>query len=145
MFAVAHPAYIREKARSLRSQHKLTIDELAERLALPRSTIYHWVRDIPVPRSGPGGGWPTSAQKRGTIAMQRKYRLIRESAYREGLESFEELASDTSFRDFVCLYIAEGYKRSRNTVAICNSDPAVLDLSTRWVRRLTDKEPEFSI
>ena len=31
---MAHPAYLREKARTLRVERKLTIDELAERLAL---------------------------------------------------------------------------------------------------------------
>jgi hypothetical protein len=66
-------------------------------------------------------------------------------AVRDGLEAFDALACDPSFRDFVCLYIAEGYKRDRNSVAMCNSDPAVLQLSTRWLRRLTDKRLEFSI
>jgi predicted DNA-binding transcriptional regulator AlpA len=39
---MAHPAYLREKARSLRVGRALTIDELAARLALSRSTIYYW-------------------------------------------------------------------------------------------------------
>jgi DNA-binding XRE family transcriptional regulator len=40
MFDMAHPSYLREKACSLRAECRLTIDELAERLALPRSTIF---------------------------------------------------------------------------------------------------------
>ena len=63
----------------------------------------------------------------------------------EGAASFQSLAVDPTFRDFVCLYIAEGYKRNRNAVAICNSDPAVMVLATHWVRRLTEKTPTFSI
>jgi predicted transcriptional regulator len=31
----------------MRIERQLTIDELAERLALSRSTIYYWVRDLP--------------------------------------------------------------------------------------------------
>jgi hypothetical protein len=77
--------------------------------------------------------------------MQRKYRLLREDAYQEGLREYDELAVDPTFRDFVCLYIAEGYKRSRNTVAICNSDPAVMQIATRWLRRLTEKTLDFWI
>jgi predicted DNA-binding transcriptional regulator AlpA len=142
---MAHPAYLREKARSMRIARRLTIDELAERLALSRSTIYYWVRDLPIARSGSGGGWPESARRKGNRAMQRKYRLLRETAYRDGLESFEQLAVEPSFRDFVCMYIAEGYKRDRNSVAICNSDHAVLKLALAWIRRLTDKQPSFSI
>lgn len=113
---MAHPSYLREKARVLRAERRLTIDELAERLALPRTTIYHWVRDLPIPGSGPGGGFSTAAQRRGTRAMKRKYRLLREAAYREGVEEYPTLAADPTFRDFVCLYIGEGYKRSRHTV-----------------------------
>src|SRR5439155_20777180 len=111
---MAHAPHLREKARALRAQRKLTIDELAERLALSRSTIYYWVRDLPLERKGRAN----AGQRRGSRAMQRKYRLMREEAYREGLESFDALVRDPSFRDFVSLYIAEGYKRDRNRVPI---------------------------
>jgi hypothetical protein len=50
-----------------------------------------------------------------------------------------------TFRDFVCLYIAEGYKRNRNVVSICNSDPAVVQLATLWMSRLTERKREYSI
>jgi len=145
MFVMAHAAYIREKAREMRIERQFTIDELAERLALPRTTIYHWVRDLPIPGSGSGGVWPESARRKGTIAMQRKYRLLREAAYAQGMREYEELAVDPTFRDFVCLYIAEGYKRDRNIVSICNSDPAVVRLVTRWMCRLSEKSPVFWI
>jgi hypothetical protein len=142
---MAHPAYLREKARTLRAQRQFTIDELAARLALSRSTVFYWVRDMPIPGSGPGGGWPESAHRKAGRAIKRKYRLLREAAYREGLESFQELAADPSFRDFVCLYIAEGSKHRRNSAELCNSDDAVLRLVTRWMRRLSAKSPCFSI
>lgn len=138
---MTHPAYLREKARSMRIERRLTIDELAARLALSRTTIYYWVRDLPISRVGR----PNAGQRRGSRAMQRKYRLLREAAYKEGVASFDELALDPRFRDFVCLYIAEGSKRNRNTVAICNSDDAVLRLALFWIRRLSDKAPIFLI
>jgi excisionase family DNA binding protein len=143
VFDMSHPSYLREHARRLRAEKRLTIDELAERLALSRSTVYYWVRDMPIPGSGPGGGFASEAQRKGTRAMKRKYRLLREAAYREGVESYEELCRDPTFRDFVCLYIGEGYKRSRNRVALANSDPLVMLQATRWIRRLTDREPLF--
>jgi excisionase family DNA binding protein len=136
---------IREKARSMRVERQFTIDELAERLALSRSTIYYWVRDLPIPGSGSGGGFPESARRKGNRAMQRKYRLLREEAYRQGPDSFDQLVADPTFRDFVCMYIGEGYKRNRNAVSICDSDPAVMELASRWIGRLTEKTPEFSI
>jgi excisionase family DNA binding protein len=101
---MAHASYLREKARSMRVERKLTIDELAERLALSRSTVYYWVRDLPIPGSGSGGGWPDGARHKGNRAMQRKYRLLREAAYEQGLSEYEALARDPTFRDFVCAF-----------------------------------------
>jgi hypothetical protein len=142
---MAHPAYIREKARETRTERRFTLDEITERLALPRTTIYYWIKDLPVPDEVTHSDSRQAARRRASRAAERKYRLLREAAYREGLDSFEELGCDPTFRDFVALYIAEGYKRDRNRVSIGNSDPAVLELATRWIRRLTTKSPAFSI
>lgn len=130
---MAHASYLRDKARELRRSKKLTIDQLADRLALPRTTIYYWVRDMPIEGSGPGGKFPTHGQKMGTRAMQATYKRRRDEAYADGKQAFEVLAGDPTFRDFVCLYIAEGYKRDRNRVAVGNSDPTVVSLTNHWV------------
>lgn len=140
---MSHPSYLREKARTLRAERRLTIDEIAERLALSRSTIYYWVKDMPIPGSGAGTGFSSAAQRKGTRAMKRKYRLLREAAYREGVESYAGLAEDPTFRDFVCLYIGEGSKRDRNRVALANSDPIVILHATRWMRRLSERPLMF--
>lgn len=143
---MAHAPYLREKARQMRVDKKLTIDELAERLALSRSTVYYWVRDLPIEGSGPGGDFPSHGQKMGTRVMQRKFKRLRDDAYEEGRRSFEAFAADPTFRDFVCLYLAEGFKRSRNTVSIANSDPAVMVVSQNWLRRLSpNKQLKYSI
>jgi excisionase family DNA binding protein len=142
---VTHAVFLREKARQLRVSKKLTIDELAARLSLSRSTIYYWVRDLPIPSSNPVGRWPDSAREKGSRAMQRKYRVLREHAYEEGRLSFGTLAVDPTFRDFVCLYIAEGFKRSRNRVSLCNSDPAVVAVAYRWIREFATNPLCYSI
>jgi len=118
----------------MRVEKKLTIDQLAERLALSRSTIYYWVKDIPIPyETRPR----KLAQRRAAAATSRKHRLLREAAYAKGLAEFAELSRTPTFRDFVSLYVAEGSKRNRNTVAICNSDPAVLLVALAWMERFT--------
>jgi transposase-like protein len=137
---MAYPAYVREKARELRIERRLSIVEIAERLGLPKTTVFYWVRDIPLQR--PRREDPSA----GAGAMQRKFRLRRERAYREGRDSFAALSeADRTFRDFVCMYIGEGYKRNRNRVAIGNSDPRVLVLATRWLRALSSRELRFSV
>jgi hypothetical protein len=101
--------------------------------------VYYWVRDLPLGRPRRENGHP------GSRAMCRKYRLIREAAYDQGAAEFELLAGDPSFRDFVCLYIAEGYKRNRNRVSVANSDPSVIVLCTRWIREFARNPLTFSV
>jgi hypothetical protein len=133
------------------------------RLALPRSTIYYWVRDLPLRRSGPEGceseagreppgqrGRSPRDGEAGETDGSRPSRqpgphLSSRAAYEEALETFEELASQPTFRDFVCIYLVQGEQRDRTRVALTNSDPAVMRLVSRWLRRLTDKAPFLSL
>jgi hypothetical protein len=77
--------------------------------------------------------------------MRRAYAIRRVAACLEGRVEFVSLAADPTFRDFVCLYIAEGYKRNRNKVSVANSDPAVVLVCTRWIRRFARNPVSFSI
>jgi transcriptional regulator with XRE-family HTH domain len=142
MFALSHPDYIRAKAVELRTQRNLSIDEIAERLALSRTTVYYWLRDVPIDRAARPR---TVAQLSGNLAMQEKYRRLREAAYEEGRASFDELARDPSFRDFVCMYLAEGYQRHRNYASVCNSDPTVVVLCHGWMGRLSTGTLDYGV
>ena len=62
---------------------------------------------------------------------------LREAAYEEGRQTFDALCAEPSFRDFVNLYIAEGYRRNRNCVSLANSDAAVIAVAATWMRRLS--------
>jgi hypothetical protein len=137
---MAYPAYVREKARKLRVEKHLSIDEIAERLALPKTTIYYWVRDLPLgrPRANPG-------QLKGNRNMRTSYAIRRVVAYAQGQIEFSRLVAQPTFRDFICLYMAEGYKRSRNTVGVCNSDPAIVALCASWVRRFARNPVRYSV
>ena len=138
---MAHPPYLRDKARKLRAERHLSVVEIAERLALPKTTIFYWVRDLPLGRprrANPG-------QRLGNQRMADNYRRRRDDAYAEGREEFSTLAQEPTFRDFVCLYVAEGYKRSRHTVSLCNSDPGVVALATHWMRLFTRRPMAFAV
>jgi transposase-like protein len=130
-------------ARSLRIEQRLTVDELAARMSLPRSTIYYWVRDLPLrdgARERAGESNVVACGAAGQVPG-RVTRAHREAAYEEGLATFEELSAQPTFRDFVCIYLVQGEQRDRTRIALTNSDPAVMRLVSRWLRRLTDKAP----
>jgi transcriptional regulator with XRE-family HTH domain len=136
---MAYPAYLRERARELRTAKKLSLDEIAARLALPKTTIYYWVKDLPLGRAR------RENPHRGTRRMQAKFRRLREEAYPQGLAEYDELVQLATFRDFVVLYIAEGYKRNRNRVSIANSDECVVAMAAGWLQSLTRKPLIYSI
>jgi AcrR family transcriptional regulator len=138
---MTYPTYMREKARQLRRDEELTIDEIAERLGVSRTTVYFWVGDMPRPArclTRKGGG-----SALGNAAMQAKYRRLREEAYAQGQASFESMTAEDGFIDFVTLFIAEGYKRNRNVVSVSNSDPAVIAIADRWLRRLSSNKLSY--
>jgi hypothetical protein len=124
----------------MRCEKRLTLDEIALRLALPKTTVWYWIADLP---PADRRGRQNAGQRLGNRAMQEKYRRIREAAHQQGCEEFAALCRDATFRDFVCLYIAEGSKRSRNTVAIANSDPAVVLVADRWMRRFATNKIDY--
>ena len=134
------PLDLRNKAREYRRERNLTIDEIAERLAVSRSTVYYWVRDMPPRHRERTRGQTLAAQ-----ANRDRCKALRDAAYEEGMNLFDDLAEDPSFRDFVCMYIGEGDKKSRGTVAVGNSDPPVVALATRWIRELSNRKLEFRL
>lgn len=140
---MTYPPYLREKARQLRREKKLTIDEIAERLAIGRTTVFHWVSDMPRPQRVLNH--PPPPAELGSRAMQAKYRALREEAYREGVEMFDELNRRDGFTDFVTLFVAEGYKRTRHKVSIANSDPAVIVIANRWINEFTQRKVTYSV
>src|ERR1041385_3347446 len=149
---MAHSRYLRQMARSLRAEQQLRVDELAARLALPRSTIYYWVRDLPLREdrhgggyrasgsSEPGGSAEGSSEVAGPVPPERSA-----AAYEGGIESFAELRAQPTFRDFVCIYSLTGEQRDRTRFALTTSDPAVMRLVSRWLRRLTDRALSLSL
>lgn len=132
--------HLREKAVRLRTEQLLTLDELVERLRLPRGTIYHWIKDLPAPPRRQSEG-----QRQGTRAMQAKIVALRDAAYRQGLVEAPTLLQDLSFRDFVVLYMTEGSKRNRNSVEFVNSNAALVRLAHRWITRLTANKVSYTL
>jgi hypothetical protein len=139
---MAHPRYLREKARELRVKNRMSLNEIAECLALKKTTVWYWIKDLPDPgikyrHRDSGQGWGPAAWKAAAEANRAKSKAKREAAYRQGWEEFSRLDAEPGFRDFVCMYIGEGYKRNRNTVSLGNSDPRIVRLANHWIKRFS--------
>jgi hypothetical protein len=120
---MAYPKYIREKARTMRSEQRMTLDDIALQLAIPKTTVWYWIEDLPL--APPGQALRTPARQAARLhaakANSERAALIRKDAYVRGQVEYPTLAEEPTFRDFVCMYIGEGYRRNRNRVALANS------------------------
>ncbi len=114
VFVMTHHLALQERAIKLRTEQGLTIDELARQLSISRSTIYHWVRNIPIVRTYR----TTDARQRGNRAMQAAFQAKRDAAYDRGVREFADWA---------------------------NSDPRVVVLAARWIRRFATNPVRFAV
>lgn len=121
--------HIRKKAIALRKENNMTLDEIVERLGVPKSTVFYWIKDVDIPYTER----QTEAQRRRAQQNSERYAKLREDAYQQGLEEAPELLNDPLFRDFVVLYMGEGSKKDRNKVGLVNSDPDIVRLSNRFI------------
>lgn len=121
---------IRERARRLRRTGKF-MDEIAEHLGVVRSTIYVWVKDIPFAGQSKR---QVAARQLGSKRMQEKYAKLRQIAY--DATDLQVLEDDLIVRDFVVMYLGEGYRRNRNVVHICNTNPTIMLMALKALRRL---------
>lgn len=133
--------HIRAKAIELRTQHNMTLEDIIERLALPKTTIYYWIKDLPIPPTEK----QSAARRLSSQKTQQKYALLREAAYEEGVALAPELLKDATFRDFVVLYMAEGAKRQRNKLGFVNSDARMVKLAHIWLKRLSKRSFYYAL
>lgn len=131
--------HLKEKAVSLRLKGQSLID-ICDKLKLNKSTVWSWIKDLPkkITRNN-------KSQKLATQAMKNKYKTLRDNAYSEGASSASHLMSEPKFRDFIVLYLAEGYKRCRNVASICNSDISVMKLCKKYFLIHTCKKLNYRL
>lgn len=135
-----HDQHLREKARSMRGQG-YTLAQIMERLSLPKTTIYGWIADMPRPIRN----YQTPAQLNGTAAMVAKYARLRDEAYKQGIAEAPTLLSNPAFRDFVTMYLCEGYRRGRNSISIANSNSAILKVAQKCLLSVADKSLRYTV
>ena len=133
--SIAYPAYIREKARSLRTEQRLSLDEIAERLALGRTTVWYRIKDLPDPAvKYRNTVRRPRARARTAEANRRRAARARGLAYRSGLAELDDLDRLPGFRDFVHVHRRRPQAQSQRRLDL------QLEPSRRRARRLMDPD-----
>lgn len=89
---VACPPYLRERARELGTKDRLSLIEIADRLALPKTTVYYWIKGLPLGRPGRDRPGP------GNRVVEARCRRLREEAYALGIAEIAHVLDPVSRR-----------------------------------------------
>lgn len=135
-----HDAHLKRKALELR-EGGMALDDIVLRLALPRTTIYGWICHLPIERTQK----QSLAQQRGSQAGKEKAARVREAAYQAALLEAPTLLQEPKIRDFAVLYLAEGWRRTRHYVSMCNSNPDIIVVSHEVMARFSSNSLDYGL
>ena len=119
------------------------VSEIRQVIPVPKGTLSYWLRDITLmpeqieaikQRTYGRKGIPRNTQRKRLAAIDQ----LEEAAAASALD----LLNDAAWTTGVALYWGEGAKTNR-TLALTNSDPALLRHFISWVRRYHDPSSEF--
>ena len=118
------------EARRMR-EDGFALGHIHKKLGVSKSTVFGWIKDIPVPKVN-GVDIRTIARRKviakNSKAAHEEYRKKREAAYTEGWNNAPKDLSNLKIRDFVVLYIGEGYRKTKNTLDVTNTDPSIIKI-----------------
>ena len=134
----------KEKARTLRKKG-YSINQIVKETNFSKASISVWVRDIIL----------TKTQKKRlsekgrsieSIEKRRINRLFNENKKRqtiieEAKKDFKKISLDELKLIGIILYLGEGAKTNKGTVAVANSDPSVIKIMVRFLKEVC-KVPE---
>jgi len=115
----------------------MSLTDICERLGMGKTTVWYWIKDIDVKITQTHR--QTRAQKIGSQSNKRKCATRRQQWYDEAMTSVKHDGLTDELRDFVVMYMGEGFRRNRNVVKICNSNPTIMLMSHRVMRRESEK------
>jgi predicted transcriptional regulator len=120
-----------EEARRLRAENR-TLQEIADKLGVSKSSVSLWVRDVPFTPSKRRWG----PQRRPNSLHEAKVRQI-EELNAAGLERIGTLSEEAFLAAGIALYAGEGGKTG-NEVVFANTDPAMVAFFCAWLRCFFD-------
>lgn len=132
--------HLKLKAIELRNQGK-SLDDICRMLDKSKTTVYYWIKELDVGIDFKHTEKKIQALNNGARVYSNKCKELRDVEYQKGLT--DDIKDDV--RDFVILYLCEGYRKTKNIVQITNSNVNIIKLSAKVMRKLTDKKIEYNL
>lgn len=126
----------RLQAEQLRHEEGLSYNEIAAKTGISKSTLSHWLRDVPLAPEHEQRLQERLRMNRGAFAARalpinrQRYTEKRRVAYQGGSDMVSQLPSETAVHElaFAMLYLGEGTK-TFNRVMIGNTSPEIVKYS----------------
>ncbi len=121
--------HLKEKALELRAKN-WTLSQICKALNVNKTTAYYWIRHTKRITNSP---LQKKCLQTASRVNKNNAKNARDKAYNSQFVIAEYALQNKSTRDFVICYMCEGYRKTRNTVKICNSNPSIVKLSYNWM------------
>jgi hypothetical protein len=134
----------KERARKLREKG-LSINQIVKETGFSKASVSLWVRDIFLTKEQ-RKGLSEKGRSLESIERRRAARIFNEDKKRkfitnEAKRDFKKVTLNDLKLIGIILYLGEGSKNKRGTVAVTNSDPSVIKIMMRFFREIC-KVPE---
>lgn len=134
----------KERARTLRKKG-YSINQIIEKTGFSKASVSTWVRDINLTKLQKRkitkrGRSVESIEKRRVSRLNNEYKK-RRLVIDKAKEDFSNISLEDLKLIGIILYLGEGAKTKRGTVAVANSDPVVIKIMARFLREVC-KVPE---
>ena len=122
----------KEKAIALRGKG-LSYSQIKNELGISKSTLSGWLKDMPLSPERLKQLKNTDVQIEKTRATKLKTKLARRQKVYESIAQDIQSSKDMQFVSGFYLYWGEGTKTSEYTIALTNSDPAIINCFVVWL------------
>jgi hypothetical protein len=135
---MAYGQDIINKVYELRTSGK-SIRQISKETGVGTYSIFNWIKYHSIKSKNIRVKRTKEATRKAAKTWEKISAEKRIKAYEIGKNEASELLKDKIIRDFVCLYWAEGYKRSRNTVSIINTDGDIICICINVMLRFAER------
>lgn len=125
--------HIREKAIELRYEG-YSLPDICNMLHRSKGTVHYWLKDILLQRKK----MEPDVQKMWN-GNKNKWKLLRDEAYETGLSYYKNNKNDSLFRDFIIIYLTEGFRASNKCVEVTNANLNIIKNCKHILERFTNK------
>lgn len=110
-----------------------SLNEITEELSVPKGTIYSWIKEIKIEKK-------KSVPNVEKMNAGRRNKLLAQydEAYQNGLIEFEKNRNNVLFRDFIVVFLTEGYRKSKSSVEITNTNHKMILMCNNIFRLYSD-------